>query len=449
MVGRCGTLLSSSWRHFQKTMKVLVISAILPPYNRGGAESVAYAAAKAFPEHEVFAISVEPFLSWHSIFGHWDKIHGHDGRSIKVFRFTPLNFFSIFYIARHNALVRLFWHGLDMFNVHTYFMVRRVLRREKPDLILTHNLKGLGYTVPLAIRHSASGEYHPRWFHTIHDMGALHPTGLKIYGEENSFMQTMPLVRLYARLNAWLFGSPDVVISPSEFLLAEYKGKGFFKKSKTAIIRNPVIPNESTSAIKQSPPPFRYLYLGQLEAYKGIKLLLDAWKTFASKYNDAELIIAGEGSLKIEVEQAVRTLPNVRYVGFLHPEERNRILSSVHYLILPSFAYENSPTSIGESLTAGVPVIASKIGGIPELVKDGVNGFLFQPADQTSLLEALERAMAVDYEILRNEALLSASNFSLAKYRASIELQNNFERYKFIQNRPKNKAKTRFLPLSP
>ena len=118
-------------------------------------------------------------------------------------------------------------------------------------------------------------------------------------------------------------------------------------------------------------------------------------------------------------------------------------------MILPSFAYENSPTSIGESLTAGVPVIASKIGGIPELVKDGVNGFLFQPADQTSLLEALERAMAVDYEILRNEALLSASNFSLAKYRASIELQNNFERYKFIQNRPKNKAKTRFLPLSP
>ena len=430
-------------------MKVLVISAILPPYNRGGAESVAYAAIMAFPEHEVFAISAEPFQSWRSIFGRWDNLSADANCSFKIFRFAPLNLFSIFNIAKHNAVLRLIWHGLDMFNLHTYFIVRRVISNKKPDLILTHNLKGLGYTIPAAIRHSFNKSYKPRWMHTIHDLGAIHPTGLKIYGQEKSFPQTMFLVRLYARLNSWLFGSPDVVISPSNFLLKEYQANDFFINSKTTIINNPVISKTVLSPTKQPHPPFNFLYLGQLESYKGIRILLEVWQKFAVKHKDSELIIAGDGSLKSEVEEATKTMARVRYLGFLDQDKKEEALLGAHYLVLPSLAYENSPTSIGESFTAGVPVIASKLGGIPELIQDNVNGFLFTPADQTSLQEALERATLADYENLRNEALRSASNFSLAKYRASIEFQNNFERYEFIKKRPKNKAKMRFLPPSP
>ena len=199
-------------------MKICVISAILPPYNRGGAENVAFVAMQAFSEHEVFAVSAEPFHDWQSIGGHWDTIEGRGNHSFRVFHFAPINVFSFFNIAKHNAALRLIWHGLDMFNLHTYFIVRRVISNKKPDLILTHNLKGLGYTIPAAIRHSFNKSYKPRWMHTIHDLGAIHPTGLKIYGQEKSFPQTMFLVRLYARLNSWLFGSPDVVISPSNFL---------------------------------------------------------------------------------------------------------------------------------------------------------------------------------------------------------------------------------------
>lgn len=399
-------------------MKICIISAILPPYNRGGAESVAYAAMKAFPEHEVFAISAEPFQSWRSIFGRWDNLSIEANRSFKIFRFAPLNLFSVFYIARHGTIARLFWHGLDMFNLNTYFMVRRVLRREKPDLILTHNLKGLGYTIPTAIRHSASDEYRPRWLHTIHDLGAIHPTGLKIYGQENSFMQTMPLVRFYTRLNAWLFGSPDVIVSPSEFLLNEYQQSGFFAKSKSAIVRNPV--DDQAIPAKRDGAGFHFLYIGQLEPYKGIGLLLKVWRTFMEKYSDAELVIAGDGSLKSEVEEATKTLPGVRYVSFLTSEERNKILSNTHFLILSSLAYENSPTSIGESFMAGVPVIASRIGGIPELIKDEINGFLFTPANPSALLSAMERAVLANYRQLQEEARKTAMVFSIERYHDEI-----------------------------
>ncbi|OGL60990.1 hypothetical protein A3H10_03360 [Candidatus Uhrbacteria bacterium RIFCSPLOWO2_12_FULL_46_10] len=401
-------------------MKICVISAILPPYSRGGAESVAFVSMQAFSEHEVFAISAEPFGGWHSIWGRWGNLTRGKSRSLRVFRFAPINLFAIFNISKHNAIVRLLWHGLDMFNLHTYFVVRSILKREKPDLILTHNLKGLGYTVPAAIQHSKNKTHRPLWFHTVHDLGALHPTGLKIYGQENSFTQKMLLVSVYARLNAWLFGSPDVIISPSEFLLKEYQDKGFFPKSKTAIIRNPVISEIVSLSTKQPPPPFNFLYLGQMEVYKGVRLLLEVWKKFSATHKDAELVIAGDGSLKLEVEKAAKTLRNVRYVGFVDVVQKDEILSAVHYLVLPSLAYENSPTSIGESFVAGVPVIASRIGGIPELIKSGVNGFLFTPADLSALLAAMEEAVSVDYRQLQEGARKSAPIFSTEQYHDEV-----------------------------
>ena len=383
-------------------------------------------------EHEVFVITCAPFAGWQSFAGKWEQL-----KLMRIFRFTPLNLFTIFNIARYSAILRLFWHLIDMVNPHTYFVVRRILLSEKPDLILTHNLKGLGYSVHLAIHHSRFikqfVKQHSRWLHTIHDMGALHPTGLKIWGREKSIFQKNPLVSLYARINRKLLGDPDVVISPSQFLLDEYRIRGFFPQSLTAVVRNPVLTEVaevtkepeaargSSATSGSSDSSVTFLYVGQLEEYKGVRLLLDVWKDFSAQHSNVMLSIVGDGSLKNEVTRLSQQLGRVKYYGFIPHEQLGVIFSGAHFVLIPSLAYENSPTIIGESFTAGIPVIASRIGGIPELVEHRHSGFLFNPGDRRDLLKVMEEALKSKWADLSCGAEESSAVFSLQQYSTTLD----------------------------
>lgn len=398
-------------------MKVCVISSIFPPFSRGGAETVAYSTAQAFAQegHEVFVITCAPWSGRESLAGKWEQHNKH-----RVFSFTPLNLFSVFNIAKYPLLLRLFWHAIDMINPHTYLVVRRLLLQEKPDLILTHNLKGLGYTVHLAIHHSRFNKQfvkqRARWFHTLHDLGALHPTGLKIWGREKSLFQNNPLVALYAWINKKLLGDPDVVISPSQFLLDEYRARGFFPKSRTVVVRNPVgEPSAPEPGFVARDGFIRFIFLGQLEVYKGLRLLLEVWREFSADHKDAELTIAGQGSMQGEVEQAVKRLARAQYVGFLKREEFDELFGGRCVMVLPSLVYENSPTSIGESFASGAPVVASRIGGIPELVEDRINGLLFEPGNAKALQQTMDEAMK-KWGALHNGARKSAAEFLMEHY---------------------------------
>lgn len=380
-----------------------------PPYARGGAESVADVVSHIWPD--TFVITAEPFQGLRSFVGHWETVDG-----VRVFRFWPLNLFSIFNIAKYPTPFRLVWHVRDMFNIHTFLMVRRALLQEKPDIILSHNLKGLGYTIPAAIRSARWSGWSGKWLHTIHDMGALHPTGLKIFGHENNWAQTMLPVRIYARVNAWLFGSPDVVISPSRFLLEEYISKGFFVTSQRMVIHNPVSVTPVLEAKKPVEGAARFLYIGQLEPYKGLRTLLEAWKDFSETHPEAQLQIAGQGSMQKEIEEAARRMRGVRYLGFLSRAQSAEAIRQARFVVLPTLAYENSPTIIGESFSVGVPVIASRIGGIPELIIDHKNGLLFTPGDQQALLQVLSEASSADYNTSN-----STIEFTPTAYRTKIE----------------------------
>ncbi len=432
-------------------MKVCIIHSIFPPYGRGGAETVAYASAAVFAqEHEVLVITCAPFAGWKSFAGKWEvEVSRYEDNQVRrypmrIFRFTPLNLFTIFNIGKYPALLRLIWHVIDMFNLHTYLVVRRILQEEKPDVILTHNLKGLGYTVPIAIRHTLHAIRSMRWLHTIHDMALLHPTGLRIWGQEKDIALINPIVRLYERVNRKLFGSPECVISPSQFLLAEYTSRGFFPKSKTAVVRNPAMlhnPPQPSLTLREgdrSVPPlrvrggepspqrgeeglrFRFLYLGQLEPYKGIQVLLDAWRVYSAQAPQAELVIAGDGSMRETVVNACAMLARVRYAGWVDTDARIGLMSGVHAAIVSSYAYENSPTVIGESFAFGIPVVASRIGGIPELVEDGVNGLLITPNDVAALKDAMAR-MERDWKQLRDGACSSREVFSIETYKTKLE----------------------------
>jgi glycosyltransferase involved in cell wall biosynthesis len=124
------------------------------------------------------------------------------------------------------------------------------------------------------------------------------------------------------------------------------------------------------------------LFVGRLAAEKGLDLLLDVWHP-----ERLPLIIAGDGPLRGHLEQRVRQerKTNVQVVGYQERAAVNRLLQRARFLVMPSLWFETFGLVVIEAYAHGVPVIATRIGALADLVQDGVTGFLFAPHDRADL----------------------------------------------------------------
>lgn len=127
------------------------------------------------------------------------------------------------------------------------------------------------------------------------------------------------------------------------------------------------------------------LYIGRIETLKGLKTLLTA-----AKETGAELKIAGDGSWAPELIKRVSKLSNVEYLGFVSGEPLKQLVQRARAVVVPSEWYETFGLTAAEAKAVGTPVIASRIGGLTEVVRDGIDGILFEPGN------ALELAAAID-----------------------------------------------------
>jgi glycosyltransferase involved in cell wall biosynthesis len=202
------------------------------------------------------------------------------------------------------------------------------------------------------------------------------------------------------------------LISPSEFLRKKFMQFGY-KENKIVHINNFL----TKDMFRTSPSvDGNYaLYFGQLEPWKGVKTLLQVW----AEIKGMELKIAGDGSLRNELEKQVvnSRVRNVSFLGQLNKEELFNVLTKASFVIVPSEWYENYPYSVMESMICGKPVLASNIGGLPEMVKDGETGFLFESGDAQSLKDKID--------ILINDLHLRQKFGQNAKARAISEFDPN------------------------
>ena len=138
----------------------------------------------------------------------------------------------------------------------------------------------------------------------------------------------------------------------------------------------------------------------------------------ALEIKKAHLIIAGEGPIRKELEElASANGNNIRFLGHLKASEINSLLKNAMFLVIPSTWYENFPYSVLEAFAWGKPVVASRIGGIPEQVKEEDNGLLFEPWDKENLRKK------IDY-LLANRYLLSEMG---ERARAKVEREYSAE----------------------
>ena len=164
-------------------------------------------------------------------------------------------------------------------------------------------------------------------------------------------------------------------------------------------IRNPrivVIANAvEMPAASAAREPALIAFAGRLTAAKGVPELLRSAAALAERFPALRVECAGDGdlaALRAEAE-ALGIQQRVEFRGWIGDREREELLARATVFVLASHA-EGLPVSLLEAMAAGCPVIASAVGGIPDIVSDGFNGLLVPPGDASTLARAIERLLA-------------------------------------------------------
>lgn len=175
----------------------------------------------------------------------------------------------------------------------------------------------------------------------------------------------------------------DFFIAPSHFLRNKMIEYGF---PSDKVIHIPYF--VGTKNIRPSLNNNGYiLYSGRLSYEKGLKTLVEA----VSLCDSVKLFIVGNGPLKAELETTAKNIApkKVRFLGYLNRDRLQKVIDDAMFIVVPSEWYENFPYVILEAFASAKPVIGSRIGGIPELIKDRQTGILFQPGNISDLAEKI------------------------------------------------------------
>lgn len=164
----------------------------------------------------------------------------------------------------------------------------------------------------------------------------------------------------------------DKIVCCSKFMKRIMDSNPLFAK-KTVVVHNFVDDLKYEYKEKEN----YVLYFGRFSEEKGIRTLLEVCKELP----EVKFVFAGSGAF----EDEIRKVPNIECVGFKSGKELHDLISKAKFSVYPSEWYENCPFSVMESIMFATPVIASKIGGLPELVQDGVNGILFEYKNKNDL----------------------------------------------------------------
>ena len=187
----------------------------------------------------------------------------------------------------------------------------------------------------------------------------------------------------------WFLNRADVIMVPCEAMRSWVRSVA---RMSDVVVAPPPVAIEVPAV---SSKPDLVLFLGRLEAEKGIYDLLEAVAAVRANVPDLRLVCAGEGD-RIGVARYAERLgiaDAVKFTGWVGPSGKRALLEHAAVFALPSYK-EALPASLIEAMGAGIPVIASPVGGIPEVVVDGATGFLVGAGDTQSLRRALERLLA-------------------------------------------------------
>lgn len=214
------------------------------------------------------------------------------------------------------------------------------------------------------------------------------------------------------------------VIGVSEFIAGKVRAAGC-PEEKLVVHHIGVDTDRFAPGPESGVVPGRVLFVGRLVAKKGLDHLLRAMPAVRAAVPEAELVIAGDGPLREEMEAVAREHDVAcRFLGVQSPDQVVEWLQSAAVLAAPSVVAEDGnaeglPMTIMEAQASGVPVVAFPSGGSAEGVEDGTSGFVVPPRDETGLAEKLVTLLAD--ESLRREFSAAARDFALREFDLALQ----------------------------
>ncbi len=386
-------------------MRVLLVNKYW--YPRGGSERVLFATKDALEKagHTTFAFGME----------HPDNI-------VAPGFFLP----EIDYRKTHG--LSAVWLGMrSIYNREAKKAFLRVIDEFKPDLIHFHNIyHQLSFSLVVAAKLRGIPTVM-----TLHDYKLISPNYTLFHhgqvSEEsvggayyktflNNAMESWPksfFATIEAYLRRWRGWSQkiDHCISPSLFLKNKFVSVGYKPESIT-VLRNPI---DANAYVPRYDDDGYVVYAGRFSNEKGIETLLLA----AAKTPEIQYRLVGGGPLfgRVRAHIIARELDNVSCVGWQHGEKLKDVIADARLVVVPSVWYENYPQSVLEAKALGKVVVASDIGGVPELLPPEC---LVPPGDP----DALSAKIREWYQ-----APSSARARTGEKFRQEVERENNLTRY--------------------
>ena len=354
-------------------MKLLFISSLYTPNIGGGAEIILQRTVEGLYKRgykvAVLATGAQSGLKEEMI------------NQVRVYRAGLRNFYWHFRDQRPGKLARLGWHLRDRYNGGMREYVRRVINIEKPDLVVCHNLTG--WSVSAWDEITAAGK---PIVQVLHDLYLLCPSST-MFKDGASCRTQCGRCEHFRKGHDDRSAQVDTVVGVSRFMLDTLRNNGYFKNARGFVVHNaspcPALPVKAKTNLQPEPgnTPLRFGFMGTLSEPKGVRWLIEQFQALPF---DATLQIAGRGQLDDEArfKALAAESPRISFVGYQTPEA---FYKQIDVAIVPSIWNEPFGMVAVEACAYAKPVIASRMGGLPEIIQDPLNGLLCNPDDPDSL----------------------------------------------------------------
>ena len=362
-------------------MKICLVSNLYPPLHQGDAEIYVSRLADALAhDHQVVVITSEPG-------GHLGPRREVAPDGTVIYRLAPLNVGHVSNLPQ-GVIHRAAFRAIDFYQPQVASSVRAIIAAERPDIVHIHNWPGLSLAALLSSLKSDRFDRVPVAM-TLHDYSLCCAYGDLRHPDGQGCPPRLSC-RALSAVHRSLTESVRLVLSPSSCALELHRERGFFARAETAVLPYG-LPSSSPAgtsgrAVKKT---FDVLFLGRVEGHSGTDVLVRAFRRLSEP--SLRLHIAGDGPLLAACRQQAEGDSRISFHASRSQEARQALLDAADCLIVPSRWPENCPPGIQEAFQFGPVVIASRIGGIPEMVRDGVNGLVVEPGDEAATGSAIER----------------------------------------------------------
>jgi glycosyltransferase involved in cell wall biosynthesis len=402
-------------------MKICLLIEGYPPNTTGGVSVYGQRLAQGLVKagHDVFVIATCPIKG----FSFLKPLIRMDG-AVKVLEISPINIYDAYSRKKIPMALKALYHIINLWNPFQYKILKGILKNERPDVVHIHDI----YGISLCLLDAAKSLGIPLIL-TLHSYGLIcrKVTLLKANGKICEKLNNFCSIYCQA-IKEIIDSKPDLVTSPSQFVLDYHTRMGFFSHSKKTKLSNGIEVNNSMSPKKIHGNCFNILFVGRLGRHKGVHILIEAVKKMTS--NQVHLHIIGNGDYRADLERIASNDKRITFHGIVPDSELPTFYGMADVTVVPSIWLEVAPVVIQESFNAGTPVIGSRIGGIPEMIIPGYNGLLFNPGNVDELMLILQRLMSDRHEL---ETMGKNAYQSLRAYSMSSHVEHMLRLYSLAE----------------